>query len=108
MRVSKNTQELLEDTIKEAINSLIAEEDSSVVTDIYISVSPKTGEVLLFDDNEDTLSMCTAEDLIRNNKNNKDYYDALDKTFSTILNRMESEETFQELPLLKPFIRFGR
>lgn len=103
MRVSKNTQELLEDTIKEAINSLIAEEDSSVVTDIYISVSPKTGEVLLFDDNEDTLSMCTAEDLIRNNKNNKDYYDALDKTFSTILNRMESEETFQELPLLKPF-----
>ena len=103
MRVSKKTQELLENTIKEAINNLIAEDNSSLVTDIYISISPETGEVLLFDDNDDTLSMCTAENLIRNNGNNKEYYDSLDKTLSSILNRMQGENLFQDLPLLKPF-----
>ncbi len=104
MRVSKKTQELLENAIKEAVDSLMGEEDSSLVTDIHISVSSETGEVLLFDDNDDTLSMCTSADLIRNNgDNNKEYYDSLDKTFSIILNRMQTEGLFQDLPLLKPF-----
>ncbi|MCK9179511.1 MAG: hypothetical protein PHQ88_02040 [Bacteroides sp.] len=103
MKVSKKTQELLENTIHKAIDNLTANDNSSLITDIYIYVSPETGNVLLFDDNDETLSSSTFTELIPTNAVNSEFYDELDKLFAPILNKMKANNTFNELPILKPF-----
>lgn len=103
MKTNKKTQELIENSIKEAIENLITEEGSSLITDVYISVSPETGEVLFFDDNDEILSTCTINGFETRNNNKNEFYNALDNLISPILNRMNSEGLFKDLPIVKPF-----
>lgn len=103
MKTNKKTQELIENLIKEAIENLTTEEGSSLITDIYISVSPETGAVCLFDDNEEELSTSVINEFEGKNRNKKEYYNSLDNIISPILSKMNSDGLFQDLPILKPF-----
>lgn len=74
-------------------------QDSPKMTDIHIKVSPESGEMLAFDDDDNEITRCVVEQWIASKDEN--FYDTVQKALSHELQRMKT--TAEGIAILKPF-----
>ena len=70
-----------------------------MLTDIHIRVTQDTGEVMVFDDDDQELTRCVVEQWIDNKDD--DFYDAAASALRTAINT--HKESIDNMSILKPF-----
>ena len=70
MKASDQTLQQLERALRKVTEKFPATEEASMLTDIHIRVTQDTGEVMVFDDDEQELTRCVVEQWIGNTDDN--------------------------------------
>lgn len=74
-------------------------DEPMVMTDIHITISQDTGELMAFDDNDNEITRCVVDQYIDNKEN--DFYDSVAVLLRNELKR--SPNTADNLSIMKPY-----
>ena len=99
MKASDQTLQQLERALRKVTEKFPATEEASILTDIHIRVTQDTGEVMVFDDDEQELTRCVVEQWIGNTDDN--FYDDAASAFRTAINR--HKDSIENMTILKPY-----
>ena len=99
MKATDQTLQQLERALRKVTEKFPDTEEASLLTDIHIRVTQDTGEVMVFDDDEQELTRCVVEQWIDNKDDN--FYEQI----SSIIRRsIEKQKKLTEnLGILKPY-----
>ena len=101
MEINQQSQSAIESAIKKAIKPFMQGYAQPTVTDIHIQPIFSTGELYIFDDEDNELASTTVNEWV--NCDSDDYYEESEKTLRFILNKLNEENTFSNLTILKPY-----
>jgi hypothetical protein len=101
MKLSQQSQLLIESTIKEALSKFSRSADQSIVTDIHLQANQNSAELIIFDDDDNELATCVIEEWLSFNGQN--FYKEVERAFRNLLNRMRDNGIIEELPILQPY-----
>lgn len=101
MKLSQASISLLENTIRHSLNKYINSSEQSFVTDIYLQANSESGELIIFDDEDEELSNIIIEEWV--NYYGGDFYQCVEKSLSGLLNKMKSEGAFDKLNIFKSY-----
>ena len=99
MKATDQTLQQLERALRKVTEKFPATEEASMLTDIHIRVTQDTGEVMVFDDDEQELTRCVVEQWIDNTDDN--FYDDAASAFRTAINR--HKDSIENMSILKPY-----
>lgn len=99
MKATDQTLQQLERALRKVTEKFPETEEASLLTDIHIRVTQDTGEVMVFDDEDQELTRCVVEQWIDNKDD--DFYDAATSAFRTVINR--HKKSIDKMSILKPF-----
>ncbi len=100
MKVSKESFTLIESAIGEALTPYKGKGDS-VVTDIHMQINSETGELFIFDDDDQELAKIIIPEWVGNNS--EDLMKGCEQVLTNKLQRMRDEKAFDNLVLIKPY-----
>lgn len=101
MKLSQSALSLLEDTIKKAIGRYTCGCEQTIITDIHLQANQNSGELSIFNDDDEELATATIDEWMT--YEGEDFYENVERTLGSILNRKKSEGLFEKLTILKPF-----
>ena len=99
MKATDQTLQQLERALRKVTEKFPLTEEASLLTDIHIRVTQESGEVMVFDDDEQELTRCVVEQWIDNKDD--DFYDAATSAFRTVINKHKN--SIDKMSILKPF-----
>ena len=99
MKATDQTIQQLERALRKVTEKFPETEEASLLTDIHIRVTQDTGEVMVFDDDDQELTRCVVEQWIDNKDD--DFYDAATSAFRTVINKHKN--SIDKMSILKPF-----
>lgn len=73
--------------------------EEPVLTDIYIQVKPESGEVLVYNDDDEELHRCVVEEWIENTQ--EDFYSTVSPILRQCISRMRP--TIDTMQVMRPF-----
>ena len=86
MKTTEETILQLERFIKKIVQKFPVVDEPTVMTDIHLSLSQDTGELLAFDDNDDEITRCVVNDWIDSKE--PDFYDGAADVLRTVIRRL--------------------
>ena len=101
MKLSQPALSLLEETIKQAIGKYACGCEQTVVTDIHLQPNQNSGELSIFDDEDEELANTSIEEWMT--YEGDDFYENVERILSSLLCNMKNEGKFDKLTILKPF-----
>lgn len=101
MKLSQSALSLLEDTLKQAINRYACGCEQTVVTDIHLQANLNSGELSIFDDEDEELANATIDEWMTYEGN--DFYEDIERVLSTLLCKLKNEGALDKLTILRPF-----
>ncbi|WP_321518735.1 hypothetical protein [uncultured Bacteroides sp.] len=101
MKLSAQSHTLIESTIKEAISQFIGYDEQTVITDIHLLPKQDSGELCIFNDDEEELAKVIIEEWV--DYNNEDFYQNTERILRATLNKLKEGGLFDHLTLLKPY-----
>ena len=101
MKLSAQSQTLIESTIREAISQFAGNDEQTIVTDIHILPKQDSGELCIFNDDEEELAKVIIEEWV--DYDSEDFYQNTERILHATLNKMKEEGLFEHLTLLKPY-----
>lgn len=101
MKLSQSSSSLLEGVIKKAISRYTCHYEQTIVTDIHLQASQDSGELFLFDDEDEELANVTIEEW--RTYEGDDFYENIERILSTLLCNMKNARAFDSMTILKPF-----
>lgn len=101
MKLSQSSLSLLEGTIKKAISKYTCGCEQTIVTDIHLQPNQNSGELSIFDDEDEELANITIEEWMT--YDGDDFYQNVERILATHLCGMKNEGVFDKLIILKPF-----
>ncbi|MDR3140812.1 MAG: hypothetical protein LBU37_03685 [Tannerellaceae bacterium] len=101
MKLSQQSQLFIESTIREAMDKYPSGNGQTVVTDIHLQPISGSGELIIFDDNDEELSHAIIEEWLAHDGIN--FYKDTERVLRSILNRMKEGGSFDNLPIIQPF-----
>lgn len=101
MKLSQSSVTLLEDTIKKAVSKYTTGEEQTYVTDIHLQPDQNSGELSIFDDDDQELACSIIEEWTA--YEGDDFYKNTESLLSSLLNQMNNEGCFDKLNILKPY-----
>ncbi len=101
MKLSQSSLSQLGNTIKKAVSRYNCACEQTIVTDIYLQANPTSGELVIFNDEDEELARTTIEEWM--NYEGEDFNSDTERTLSTLLNEMKSAGDFDQMTNLKPF-----
>lgn len=101
MKLSQSALSLLEATIKQAIGKYMRNSDQTIVTDIHLQANPNSGELSIFDDDDEELASTVIEEWMT--YEGEDFYENIERVLGTLLNTLKNEGAFDKMNILKPF-----
>lgn len=100
MKLSQKSLGSIEAVLKRAIEKYNGDEQT-IVTDIHCYPNPVSGELFIYDDDEEELANTTVPEWIGIEDEN--FFDEAAKVLRTSLSRMKDAGSFSKLTLLKPY-----
>jgi len=97
MSLSRETQETLQSAIKKMASKYISAEESKV-TDFHIKVNGESGELAIFDDDDNSLARVHIKEW--EGEHNEAVYE---KELQNVLTKMHREGAFDSLNVVKPY-----
>lgn len=101
MKLSQSSLSLLEDSIKKAIGKYTCGCEQTIVTDIHLQPNQNSGELSVFDDEDEELINTTIEEWTT--YEGDDFYENMERILTTLLCNMKNAGVFDKLTILKPF-----
>lgn len=85
--------------LRKVAQKFTSSEEPSVITDIHVRISPESGDLMAFDDDDNEITRCVVEEWIDNK--DEDFYSAAASLLRNRIKAMSAE--IDNLCLLKPF-----
>lgn len=101
MKLSQQSQSLIESTIRKAIGKYPCGCEQTIVTDIHFQPISGSGELYVFDDNDEELACSVIEEWLT--YDGVDFYKDAERILHAALNRMKENAAFDNLPIIQPF-----
>ena len=101
MKLSQQSQSVIESAIRKAIGKFACGCEQTIVTDIHIQPNQNSGELCIFDDEDDELAHVLIEEWSA--YENDDFYENAERILRPILCRMKESGEFDKLTILKPY-----
>ena len=99
MKATDQTIQQLERALRKVAEKFPVTEEASMLTDIHIRVTQETGEVMVFDDDEQELTRCVVEQWIDNKDDG--FYTDVASALRMVINK--HKESVDNMSILKPF-----
>ena len=94
MKLSQSTLSLIEETIKKAIAKFACGCEQTIVTDIHLQPVQSSGDLLIFDDDDNELAHATVEEWMT--YEGDDFYENVERIFANMLGNMKKEGAFDK------------
>lgn len=101
MKLSQSTLSLIEETVKKAIAKFACGCEQTIVTDIHLQPVQSSGDLLIFDDDDNELAHATVEEWMT--YEGDDFYENVERIFANMLGNMKKEGAFDKLTIMKPY-----
>lgn len=101
MKLSQHSQSIIESAIRKAIDKYTCGCEQTIVTDIHIQPNQNSGELCIFDDEDDMLANVTINEW--SSYESDDFYENAERILRPVLCRMKDNAEFDKLTILKPF-----
>lgn len=99
MKATSQTIQQIERALKKVIAKYPQGREDMLLTDIHLQVKPESGELLVFNDDDEELTRCVVEQWIDNS--DEDFYDEVAPVLRQCIQRLK--EPLEALPILKPY-----
>ncbi len=99
MNVSEQTYQQIERALRKAASKFPSEVDCPPLTDLLIQVKQDSGELLVFDDDDNELTRCVVEEWIGNRDEN--FYDEVQPVLKQAIRRIK--DVTENVNVLKPY-----
>lgn len=100
MKLSAQSYTSIGTSLREAIDKL-AGSGRTVVTDIHLQPRQNSGELVIFNDDEEELSRTTIEEWMEYNED--DFYAAVERVLRSEVNALKEAGAFDKLAIMKPY-----
>ena len=99
MKVNEQTLQKIARALRKAAAKFPAEVEALPLTDIYLQIKQESGELLVFNDDDEELTRCVVDEWIGNTS--EDFYDEVQEVLSGVIaaNKAETEH----FNILKPY-----
>lgn len=103
MKLSQQSLSSIEKAIKNAISKfqIPSGEEPNVVTDIHLQPNPTSGELFIYDDDDNELASTTIDEWVSYDAD--DFDKESERILTATLNRMKKAGTFNNLSLMEPY-----
>ena len=99
MKPTEQTLQQLGRVIRKISEKFPANNEASLLTDIHIRVTQETGELMVFDDDDNEITRCVVEQWIDNKDD--DFYDEVAKTLRRAIEKQK--DLADGLSIIKPY-----
>lgn len=99
MKATEQTIQQIERTLKKIAQKLPETQEPTLMTDIHLRVPQESGEILVFDDDDNEITRCVVEQWIENK--DEDFYEEITEILRKELHRLENITA--HLGILKPY-----
>lgn len=101
MKLSAQSHSSIINAVKKAVGRYLSDEDKNIVTDIHLLPVQDTGELVVYNDDEEELSRVVVQDWV--NSTPEAFYESVEGSLKQILNTLRDEGLFNHLNLMKPY-----
>jgi hypothetical protein len=101
MKLSKESQSLIEATIKKSISKYTKDCERMEITDIHIQAIQSSGELTVFDDEDKELASTVINEWTT--YNGKSFYENIERVLRNILAKMKEAGSFESLTIFTPY-----
>lgn len=101
MKISEQSHAAIASCVKEAVARYCAEEDNSIITDIHLQPKQETGELVIFNDDDEELARTIIDEWVDDDSN--DFYNKVEGLLHSELMALKEEGVFDNLNLLRPY-----
>ncbi|MEG2573659.1 MAG: hypothetical protein RSA44_03245 [Bacteroides sp.] len=101
MKLSTQSHSLIEAALREAMSKFTTSGEQTVVTDIHLQPKQDTGELLIFDDDDEILASTFIDEW--KEYESEDFYQGIEKLLSADLNRLRGTGIFEVPSILQPY-----
>lgn len=101
MKLSQASLSLLETTIRQAVSKYTCNCQQTIVTDIHLQANQTSGELTLFDDDDNEMASTVIEEWVA--YENNDFYGSVERKLSSLLNSMKNKGEFDKVAILMPY-----
>lgn len=101
MKLSDKSRTAITDSLKEALCRYVTDTGSSVVTDIHLQPNPESGELLIFNDDDEELSRVIVDEWVEYDSDT--FYAEVEPVLRSILAGLKDTGLLDKLSLMKPF-----
>lgn len=101
MKLSTQSHSLIESALKEAVSRFAMGCEQTVVTDIHLLPKQGSGELIIFDDDDEELARVIIEEWVE--YDNDDFYENVERILRVAVNQLQECGCIRNLPLLKPY-----
>lgn len=101
MKLSQQSQSLIESTIRKAMNKYPCDCEQTIITDIHLQPISGSGELFIFDDNDEELGCAIIEEWLT--YEGPDFYKDVERILHSVLNRMKESGVFDDLSIIQPY-----
>lgn len=101
MKLSQASLSLLETTIRQAVSKYTYNCQQTIVTDIHLQANQTSGELTLFDDDDNEMASTVIEEWVA--YENNDFYGSVERKLSSLLNSMKNKGEFDKVAILMPY-----
>ena len=99
MKTTEQTLQQIERALKKVSEKFPADREADVLTDLHIRVTQETGELMVFNDDDQELTRCVVEQWIDNKDD--DFYDSIVSVIRKCLEKQK--DLIDHLSILKPY-----
>ncbi len=101
MKLSQTSLSQIETTIKKAIAKYTCGDGQAIVTDIHLQADQGSGELNIFDDDDEELGSTIIEEWTA--YEGQDFYKDIEHLLIMALNNLKDNGEFDKLTILKPY-----
>ena len=101
MKLNKNSYTSIASVIQDALKKYASMENRSVVTDIYLQPNMQSGELSVFNDDDELLASLVINEWM--NVNPEEFQSGCELDLKKVLNQLSSDGAFASLSIMKPY-----
>lgn len=101
MKLSAQSYSSIANAVKRALERYLSGNETSVVTDIHLQPLLDTGELVIYNDDDEELSRVVVQEWLSSTP--EDFYGNVELGLKRVLDNLKGEGMFDRLNLMKPY-----
>ncbi|MDE5676713.1 MAG: hypothetical protein K2G02_10200 [Phocaeicola sp.] len=101
MKLSAQSHASISSSLREALGKYKAEEGKMVITDIHLQPKQDSGELVIYNDDEEELSHTTVEEWVDYGED--DFYAVVERVLRSKLNELKEKGELDNLSVVNPY-----